>query len=154
MILTLSLAVAVIFAAGTFLLLQRDLFRVVVGIILISNSAVLFLIAAGLNRGAVPVLPIPAGEQISDPLVQAMALTALIIGSSVTALLLSLTYRLYTFRGTVDLEDLAEAEALAVEALEREEDRISEEGPLDESAQEQDQSMESASAEGSSEEQP
>lgn len=136
MILALSLAVAVVFAAGTFLLLQRDLLRVVVGIIMIANSAVLFLIAAGLRRAAVPVLPIPPGERASDPLVQALAVTALVIGSSVAALLLSLAYRLYTFRGTVDLEDFAEAEARAAEALERDEDRTPDEGRPAESAEE------------------
>lgn len=136
MILALSLAVAVVFAAGTFLLLQRDLLRVVVGIIMISNSAVLFLIAAGLGRGAVPILPIPPGQQASDPLVQALAVTALVIGSSVAALLLSLAYRLYTFRGTVDLEAFAEAEARAARALEREEDRAPDEDRPAESAEE------------------
>src|SRR3712207_8604950 len=46
-----ALVFAAIFASGTFLLLQRDLTRVVVGIILVSNSAVFFIISAGLTRG-------------------------------------------------------------------------------------------------------
>ena len=81
MILAFSLVVAVVFGAGAFLVLQRDIMRVVVGIVLISNSASLFIVAAGLTRGAVPILPIPggAGASVSDPLVQAMALTAIII---------------------------------------------------------------------------
>ena len=65
-----ALIVAVVFASGTFLLLQRDLTRVVVGIILVSNSAVLFIISAGLSRGVAPILPLE-GEGASDPLVQA-----------------------------------------------------------------------------------
>ncbi len=53
-----ALVVAVVFASGTFLLLQRDLTRVVVGIVLVSNSAVLFIISAGLTGGVAPILPL------------------------------------------------------------------------------------------------
>jgi multicomponent Na+:H+ antiporter subunit C len=123
-----ALVVAVIFASGTFLLLQRDLTRVVVGIVLISNSAVLFIISAGLTRGVAPILPFE-GEGASDPLVQAMALTALIIGFGVAALLLAMVYRLYTTHGTVDLEEIAAAEMREAEALERTEEPEREEVP-------------------------
>lgn len=123
-----SLVVAVVFASGTFLLLQRDLTRVVVGIILVSNSAVLFIISAGLTRGVAPILPLE-GEGASDPLVQAMALTALVIGFGVAALLLAMVYRLYTTHGTVDLEEIAAAEMREAEALERTDDPEREEVP-------------------------
>jgi multicomponent Na+:H+ antiporter subunit C len=123
-----ALVVAVVFASGTFLLLQRDLTRVVVGIILLSNSAVLFIISAGLTRGVAPILPLE-GEGASDPLVQAMALTALVIGFGVAALLLAMVYRLYTTHGTVDLEEIAAAETREAEALERTDDPEREEVP-------------------------
>ncbi len=121
MILAFSLAVAVVFGSGVFLVIQRDLLRVVVGIVLISNSASLFIVAAGLTRGAVPIMPFPSGDgaSASDPLVQAMALTAIIITSSVTALLLSLIYRLYVSHNTMDIEDISVAELRDAEALER-----------------------------------
>jgi multicomponent Na+:H+ antiporter subunit C len=121
MTLAFSLAVAVVFGSGAFLVLQRDLMRVVVGIVLISNSASLFIVAAGLTRGPVPILPVPggAGSSVSDPLVQAMALTAIIITSSVTALLLSVVYRLYVSHDSVDLTDISEAEVREAEFLER-----------------------------------
>ena len=128
MILVISLVVAVVFGSGAFLVLQRDLFRVVVGITLISNSAFLFIIATGLTQGTagfaqgtVPVLPIPEGSMASDPLVQAMALTALVISLSTIALLLSLIYRLYVAHETVDLEEISKAEMRLAEALERDE---------------------------------
>ena len=123
-----ALVVAVVFASGTFLLLQRDLTRVVVGIILVSNSAVLFIISAGLTRGVAPILPLE-GEGAADPLVQAMALTALVIGFGVAALLLAMVYRLYTTHGTVDLEEIAAAEMREAEALERIDDPEREEVP-------------------------
>ena len=85
MILAVSVVIAVIFGSGAFLVLQRDLLRVVVGIVLVSNSAILFIIAAGLSRGSAPIYPIGEGA-VSDPLVQAMALTALVIGSALLLL--------------------------------------------------------------------
>ncbi len=119
MTLAISLAISVIFGAGAFLILQRNLIRVVIGMLMISNSAILFLIAAGLSRGRPPIYPFPGPEPVSDPLVQAMALTALVISSSVTALLLGLAYRLYVSHRTVDIEVISEAEVREAEALER-----------------------------------
>jgi multicomponent Na+:H+ antiporter subunit C len=123
-----ALVIAVVFASGTFLLLQRDLTRVVVGIILVSNSAALFIISSGLSRGVAPILPLEGGGA-SDPLVQAMALTALVIGFGVAALLLAMVYRLYTTHETVDLEEIADAEMREAEALERADDPEREEVP-------------------------
>lgn len=129
MILLLSLVIAVVFGSGAFLILQRDLFRVVVGIVLISNAAILFIISAGLTRGEPPIYPLPDGATIADPLVQAMALTAIVISSSVSALLLSLVYRLYVAHDSVDIEDVSAAERREAEALERGEDPEREEEP-------------------------
>jgi multicomponent Na+:H+ antiporter subunit C len=118
-ILLTSALIAVIFGAGAFLMLKSDLFRVVIGMVLISNAASLTLMAAGLSRGAAPIHPLEG--PVSDPLVQAMTLTALVIGFAVTALLLSLVYRVYTSLETVDLDELSKAEIRREEELEREE---------------------------------
>jgi multicomponent Na+:H+ antiporter subunit C len=128
-ILIVSLVIAVLFGAGVFLTLQRDILRVVIGIIMISNSANLFIIAAGLGRGGPPIYPLSESSVVSDPLVQAMALTAIVISSSVAALLLSLVYRLYSSHRTVDLEDISGREVRQAEALERGEDPEREEEP-------------------------
>jgi multicomponent Na+:H+ antiporter subunit C len=121
MIFIISLAISLIFGAGAYLILQRNLVRVVIGIVLISNAANLFIVAVGITRGQAPIYPLREGTEVSDPLVQAMALTAIVIGSSVAALLLALSYRLYTSHNTIDVEDISRAEAEAAEALEREE---------------------------------
>jgi len=132
MILYTALVISVVFASGTFLLHQRGLLRVVVGIVLITNSAALFIISAGLTRGVVPIYPLDASDSVSDPLVQAMALTALVIGFGVAALLLAMVYRLYTSHRTVDAEEIAETEMRDAEALERTEDPEKEEVPAEE----------------------
>ncbi len=117
MILATSALIAVVFAAGAFLMLKSDLFRVVIGMVLISNAASLTLMAAGLGRGTAPIYPLEG--PVSDPLVQAMTLTALVIGFAVTALLLNLAYRVYTSLETVDLDELSREEVRREEELER-----------------------------------
>lgn len=118
MTVVLSLVIAILFGAGAYLMLKTDLFRVVAGMVLISNAAVLTLIAAGLSRGRAPIHPLP--DVPSDPLVQAMAVTAIVIGFGVTALLLALVYRVYTSLETVDLDELSHEEARREKELERE----------------------------------
>ncbi|MDN5698548.1 MAG: sodium:proton antiporter [Rubrobacter sp.] len=120
MILVISLTVAILFGTGAFLMLQRNLLRVVVGVVLISNAANLFIISSGLSVGVPPIHPLPEGEEVSDPLVQAMVLTAIVISSSITALLLALVYRLYRSHDSIDIEDISRAEVEAAEALEQE----------------------------------
>ena len=110
MTLLLSLAVAVLFGAGSFMVLKADLIRVVAGVVLISNAANLFIMAAGLTRGEPPIYPYPISEETSDPLVQSMTLTAIVISFGVSALLLSLVYRVYHAHRSVDVGALAEAE--------------------------------------------
>ena len=106
----LSLAVAILFGVGAFLLLKRDLIRVIMGMILISNAAILFTVAAGLSRGGAPILPLPEGTTFSDPLVQALALTAIVINFGVTILLLVLVYQVWVTHHSIDQKTLREAE--------------------------------------------
>ena len=105
-----SLAVAVLIGTGSYLLLKHDLVRVVIGILLISNGANLFIMSSGLSRGAAPIYPLPESGAVADPLVQAMTLTAIVITFGVAALLLSLIYRVYVAHATLDTDTLAEAE--------------------------------------------
>lgn len=119
MTLAFAVAAATIFGTGAYLLLNRDLVRVVIGIVLISQAAVLTLIASGLSRGAAPIYPLPR-DRVSDPLSQAMALTAIVIGLAVTALLLVLVLRVVRAYRTEELAEVAETEAEREERLEAE----------------------------------
>lgn len=109
MSLLFAMAIGVLFGSGAYLVLKSDLFRTVAGIVLISNAANLALMASGLQRGDAPIRPL--GERTADPLVQAMTLTALVIGFSVTALLLAVALRVYQTHRSVDLDDLSRHEA-------------------------------------------
>jgi len=120
MTLLFALAVGVLFGSGAYLILKADLLRITVGIVLISNAANLTLMSAGLTRGQAPTYPLAGGEPVSDPLVQAMALTALVIGFAVTALLVSVAFRVRTSSGSVDIDELSRREQETERELERE----------------------------------
>ena len=109
MSLVFALAAATLFGVGAFLVLHRDLVRLVLGVVVISQSAVLTLLAASLERGAAAIYPLPEGA-ISDPLSQAMALTAIVIGMAVTAFLLVVVLRVAVAFHSEELEELAEEE--------------------------------------------
>lgn len=104
-----AFAVAVLFGTGTYLLLSRDLVRVVLGVVIISQGATLTIVASGLLRGSAPIYPLPDGP-ISDPLSQAMALTAIVIGMAVTALLLAIVLRVVRAHQSPDLDEVADEE--------------------------------------------
>jgi multicomponent Na+:H+ antiporter subunit C len=116
--LVFALVAATLFGTGAYLLLNRDLVRVVLGVVLISQAAVLTLIASGLTRGAAPIYPLTE-RVVSDPLSQGMALTAIVIGLAVTALLLVLVLRVVQAFESRELDDIAEDEAERDAALER-----------------------------------
>ena len=107
--LVFALAAASLFGVGAYLVLQRDLVRLVLGVVVISQAAVLTLLAASLERGAPAIYPLPDGA-VSDPLSQAMALTAIVIGMAVTALLLALVLRVAMAFGSDELEEVADEE--------------------------------------------
>lgn len=102
MILLLALTIGVLFGCGIFLMLKRDLIRVVIGTNVLSSAVNLFIIAASVRRGAVPIFPQAPGSPFADPVAQALVLTAVVISFGLTTLLLALVYRIYTSHGTLD----------------------------------------------------
>ena len=103
----LALFIALSFSIGTFLILRRDLFKVLWGIVVLSQSANLFIISVGGISGKVPVI---SGHEtyviMTDPLVQALVLTAIVIGLGTTAFALVLILRVYEECGTLDLDQI------------------------------------------------
>ncbi len=113
-----ALAAGTLFGAGAYLLMHRDLVRVVLGVAVISQSATLTVMASGLTRGSAPIYPL-SELPVSDSLAQAMALTAIVIGLAVLALLLVLVLRVVRAFRSSGLDEVA-AEEVAMEAeLER-----------------------------------
>lgn len=85
-------ALGIIFAIGVFQLLRRDLIKSVIGFSMLFTGVNLFLMASGAFRGEVApyVANYEAGRSVSDPLVQALVLTAVVVSFGAFALLLAL----------------------------------------------------------------
>jgi len=107
----LAAVLGVLFALGTYLVLRRDVVRVVWGVTLMSQGANAYLITVGgVSPGDVAPIVHDGAANTTDPLVQALVLTAIVIGFGTTAFSLVLTYRVYQEHGTIDLDDISRAE--------------------------------------------
>jgi multicomponent Na+:H+ antiporter subunit C len=109
-ILLTSLVIAVLFGCGVYLLLTPDLLKAAAGTVLLTNAAVLFILAAGFGAREEPLLPYTSLEDVADPLVQALAVTAIVIGFAMTALLLKVGLAVESLHGSIDLLDLRHLE--------------------------------------------
>lgn len=107
--LSLVLTAAALVGCGVALVLERSLTRVLVGLVLLSNGVNLALLISGGRPGAAPLLSeSDPGAATSDPLPQALMLTALVITLGTTAFLLAMAYRQWQLSGHDDVQDDAE----------------------------------------------
>jgi multicomponent Na+:H+ antiporter subunit C len=101
--LALVVLVGVLFATGTYSMLNRSLTRIVIGVGLIGNGVNLLLIVAGSRAGVPPIVGRLTGA--TDPIPQALVLTAIVIGFALQAFLLALAWRSWTLDGNDEVED-------------------------------------------------
>ena len=105
-------AIGVLTATGVYLTLRGQTFPVIVGLAFLTYAVNLFLFVTG--RLAIDQPPIinPDALGYTDPLPQALVLTAIVISFGMTALIVVLALRgfLETGEDTVDAEILVEAE--------------------------------------------
>lgn len=100
----LAATAALLFGIGTYLLLQRKLSRIIIGLGLLTHGANLLLITAG-RRGDPPIIGTGAPDTFADPLPEALALTAIVITFGVTALLFALAYRSWLLTRDDEVQD-------------------------------------------------
>ena len=100
----LATAAAVLFGIGTYLVLQRKLSRVIIGLALLSHGANVLLMTSG-RGGTAPLIGSGDITDFSDPLPQAMALTTIVITFGVTGLLLALAYRSWLLTSDDEVAD-------------------------------------------------
>ena len=92
--LTLVVVMAVLYAAGVYVLLERSLTRVLIGLLLIGNATNLLILIMSGRAGNAPIVEDGVDPAtFADPLPQALILTAIVINFGVTAFLLALLYR-------------------------------------------------------------
>ncbi len=113
MLFLLSILIGVLYGSAVYLLLRRNIFKLILGLIFLGHATnMLLFVAGGLTAGRPAFLRGLQDEAIgmSDPLPQALILTAIVIGLGVTAFALALVYRFYKVTQTVDLDELSENE--------------------------------------------
>ena len=114
--LTLSVVAGVLLACGLYMITERSLSRILVGVVLASNGInLLFLVASGPAGGA-PIIGLTPKDEMSDPLPQAMVLTAIVITLSVAAFVLTMAYRSFQINGDDEVADDVEDARIAARA--------------------------------------
>ena len=95
--------IAVLFAVGAYLLMERSLARVALGVGVIGNGVNVLIIASGRDSGEAPII----GREgvLTDPLPQALVLTAIVIGFALLTFLMTLAWRNWTITGNDEVED-------------------------------------------------
>jgi multisubunit Na+/H+ antiporter MnhC subunit len=105
----MAIAVGTLFGTGLYMCLRRRTFQLILGLALIGHGTNLFILNMGrITKGAPPIIQQAVENQVyTDSLVQALILTAIVIGFGTTAFLLVLSYRAYQENGTdsVNLDD-------------------------------------------------
>lgn len=112
----MSIVIGVCYACAVFLLLQKRLLQIVLGIALLGHATnLLIFVAAGLHGGSVPIIPDGAEglpPTAVDPLPQALILTAIVIGLALFSFSLALAYRCVAVLGHDDIDQLIHTDSL------------------------------------------
>ena len=109
----LAATAAALFGIGTYLVLQRKLSRIIIGIALLGHGANVLMVTSR-HRGRAPLIGNGPTEGLADPLPQALALTAIVISFGVTALLLALAYRSWLLTSDDEVQDDVEDRDVAL----------------------------------------
>lgn len=100
-----AVIIGLLFGAGVYQLLQRNIIRSAIGLVIVSNAINLFLLAAGAYNGL--VVPYTTAEGVrSDALPQALVLTAIVISMGGFSFTLAMLYVLVMRRKTADSAEM------------------------------------------------
>lgn len=105
----LSIVTGFLFAVGVYMVLRRSILKFIIGIILISNATnLLVFLSAGIVQGKPVFIDASATSETikTDPLPQALVLTAIVIGFGIIVFTLALKYKFFSITGTDDLDQL------------------------------------------------
>ncbi|MFD3595485.1 Na(+)/H(+) antiporter subunit C [Nocardia sp. NPDC058640] len=103
--LIMLITIGVLTACGVYLLLERVVSKMLLGMILLGNAVNLLILTMGGPDGKPPILGSSdtSPEGMADPLAQAMVLTAIVITMGLAAFVLALAYRAYMLTTTEDI---------------------------------------------------
>ena len=112
--LTLLTVMGALYACGIYLILERSLTRVLLGLMLLANATNLLILATGGYAGLAPFYAkdTPA-QDYNDPLPQALILTSIVISFAVTAFMLGIIYRTWVLARQDEIQDDVEDRRVA-----------------------------------------
>ncbi|GAA5154327.1 hypothetical protein GCM10023340_37710 [Nocardioides marinquilinus] len=103
--LTLLLVAGALAGCGVYLLLERSLTRVLVGLVLLSNGVNVALLVSSGPAGEAAFYGSASIDEMTDPLPQALVLTAIVITLGTVAFLLAMAHRSWQLTGHDDVQD-------------------------------------------------
>lgn len=109
----LAIVIGCLYAAAVYLILRRSLFRLILGLVLLSHAANLLILSASAISARPPIASLDkAARDIppADPLPQALILTAIVISFGVLAFALVLLHKTYQELGTDDSDELRKSD--------------------------------------------
>jgi len=98
-----------LFVVGLYgIVTSRNLLHQIISLSVVQASTYVLLLAVGFRKGATaPVFAdIPTSRAAVDPVVQALSLTDVVVGATVSALLLAIAVQVHKRTGSLDPEDL------------------------------------------------
>ncbi len=105
----LAILTGVLYTAGVYLMLRRSILKFIIGLIFMSHATnLLVFLSAGIVPGN-PAFVDATGrgtETMTDPLPQALVLSAIVIGLGIVVFTLALKYKFFEMTGTDDLDQL------------------------------------------------
>ena len=105
-----EIAAMILFGVGfTTLLLHRNMIKKIIGFSIMDNAIFLFLAAKGYVQGRVAPIVVDGVQTVEayvNPIPAGLVLTGIVVSVSVTAVMLSLTIRLYRRYHTLDIDEI------------------------------------------------
>lgn len=99
--------VIILFSLGMYTIItNRHLIKMVIGFTIIESSLILLLILVSYKTGGTAPILDKQYEVVVDPIPQALALTSIVIGGSVTAVMLALVIKIYKRYGTLNVDEV------------------------------------------------
>jgi multicomponent K+:H+ antiporter subunit C len=108
--LLVAIAVGLLTAAGLYLILRQRTFPVIVGLSLLSYAVNVFIFASGRLAIGLPPIITDGAAGYTDPLPQALVLTAIVISFGMTAVIMIMAIGGYLSAGHDRIDLTAEAE--------------------------------------------
>ena len=109
----LAILVGVLYTAGVYMVLRRSILKFIIGLIFLSNATnLLVFLSSGITAGKPAFVDgsTTGAANLSDPLPQALVLTAIVIGFGIVVFTMALKYKFFETTGTDDLDQLKQTD--------------------------------------------